>query len=34
MDGTITSTKHIPLHLAEHGKINVSRKEISKLTGA
>lgn len=33
MDGTITSTKHIPLHLAEHGTINVSRKEISKLTG-
>jgi hypothetical protein len=33
VDGTITSTKHIPLHLAEHGKINVSRKEISKLTG-
>ena len=33
VDGTITSTKHIPIHLAEFGKINVSRKEISKLTG-
>ena len=33
VDGTITSTKHIPIHLAEFGKINVSRREISKLTG-
>lgn len=33
VDGTITSTKHIPIHLAEFGKTNVSRKEISKLTG-
>lgn len=33
VDVTISDTKHIPLALAETGKIDISRTEISKLTG-